>query len=130
MEASRILPEGEPEVPQITLLRDMLPDGKNVYHFYVDGQESSVTLTREEAEMDQHVETYKFNFYGWQFGEADVYHSEEGAAVEWLGIIEDLEGLAAIQARKLMGESTGFLYSAIEVDFPGLINTEDTAGNL
>jgi hypothetical protein len=110
-------PQAEPEPARITLLKELIDGREAAYHFFVNGEESSVTLTREITDKEISDFTYCFKFYGWEFGAADVHNSKEVNSIDWQGITDGLEGLAKDQAQRLMEQSKDFLPIAIRSDF-------------
>jgi hypothetical protein len=130
MEASRFLPDGEPDVPQFTLLRELLDDGTVIHHFYLDGQDTYTIMAREQLDDTGSDFTYHLRFYGWEFAAADVHTEPQAACIEWQGIADDLDNdLAKLEARRLLADSSGYLTAALRADFPDLV-IEDAAGNL
>ena len=120
----------EPSPPNITLLRNLTEGQPSMYHFYVDGQESSVTLRRREVVGEMTCYSYDYLFYDWEFATADVKSWPELTIIEDQGIVEGLDDLAEIQAMKLMQESDSFLVIALSADFPEAYAIEGTDGNI
>jgi hypothetical protein len=116
--------------PQITLLRELAEGQDSVYHFFVDGQDSHLTISREQEGETQLDFTYHFRYYDWEYGQADVHCNPDAAAIEWQGLPSGLKDeLEAIQADRFMQGASPFLLEALKTDFPGM-PVEDAAGNI
>jgi hypothetical protein len=130
MAIHEIEPLAEPEVPTVTMLRDMTEGHPTVYHFKVNDQESSITLRRRELEEEPSYYSYDFLFFGWEFATADVKSWRELTVIEEQSIAEGLDELGQFQAKRLMRESAPFLIMALDTDFPEAYAIEDANGNI
>jgi hypothetical protein len=85
MEASKFLPEGDPQPPNVVVLVEKVPDAEPIYHFFVDGQSlSDVGATREYPD-DNGLVTYNFFNEYKQFAAADLIVKNGMMFLEWFG---------------------------------------------
>jgi hypothetical protein len=123
-------PQLESDGPNITLLREFTDNQPTVYHFYIDGEESSVSLRREDCSGEATCFTYRFYFFDWEFASADVKSWPELTVIEASEISDGLDELATIEAEKYFKASTPLLELALGEDFPDAYAVEDVDGNL
>jgi hypothetical protein len=122
-------PQAEPDVPNITLLREFENGQTPVYHFFVNGHESLIQLRREVIPEDS-CYCYQFLFHGWEFASAEVISWPELTVIENNEITAGMDDLANLQAQRLMQEALPLFKAAIDTDFPGAYAVENPNGNI
>jgi hypothetical protein len=126
-------PEPEPQLEvnhsRITLLRELAEGQEPIYHFFVDGKDTYLTMTRDKVDETPYDFTYHLNYGDWAYGEMDVHCGLDAVVIDWQGISADQQDkLAEIEAERFMAGSTDFMLTAIIADFPGM-PVQDFIGN-